>query len=251
MLKENKLSPRVSYLKIIKLKSTTSTNDEAYLWAKKGAKEITVVWAKAQTKGRGRLGRRWESPSNKGLYLSFIFKPHIELRRVNLLGMTVALSVVKALRDIIELKIKWPNDIIVGGKKIGGVLLETETLTRYPAFVIVGLGLNINTPRKYLPFSATSIFLRIGRKYFLDKIFQLIIKEVIIWYRYFKNKKYKKIIKEINKYLDTVGKNIIVYTNKKKIKGKAYRVGEYGELYIEDKDGRIKRIFVSEIIHLR
>ncbi len=240
-----------TYLKIVKFNRVTSTNDIANRLAEKGAKEITVVWAKGQTKGKGRRGRRWDSPYNKGLYVSFIFRPQVEVRRLNLLGMVIALSVIYALKGIIPVKIKWPNDIVYGKKKIGGILVEGKVSLRRPDFVIVGLGLNINTLLKDLPVSATSILIATKKKHSVDKIFKLILKEVIIWYKRFKKKDYKEITKKVSENLVTLGKKVIVYTEKGALKGTAYKIGKNAQLYVRDEKNEIKEIFASSVVHLR
>ncbi len=240
-----------TYLKIIKFNRVTSTNDIAHRLAEKGAREITVVWAKGQTKGRGRRGRKWNSPYSKGLYVSFVFRPQAEARKLNLLGMAIALAVIYALRDIIPVKIKWPNDILCGKKKIGGILVESKVSLHHPDYVIVGLGLNINNLLKELPASATSIFIETKRKYSLDKIFNLILKEVIIWYRHFKKKDYTEIAQRASENLDTLGKKVVVYTEKKVIKGTAYKIGKDARLYVRSDGNGVKRIFASSVVHLR
>ena len=108
----------MKHLKIIHLKTVTSTNDYAYQLAEKGEKEITVVLADKQTKGRGRLKKKWHSPINKGIYASFILRPK-NTKKIPLLSLIAALAVLKALKGILPLKIEWPNDLMAGDKKIG------------------------------------------------------------------------------------------------------------------------------------
>ncbi|RLF31359.1 MAG: biotin--[acetyl-CoA-carboxylase] ligase [Thermoplasmata archaeon] len=239
------------YFKIVKLKNVTSTNNYAYKLAQGGQREITCVVAKSQSKGKGRMGRKWVSKSGKGIYVSFIFRPDVGLEKVNLLSIAIALAAVKALNHIIPLKIKWPNDVIVGNKKIGGVLLEACSGAKYPLFVIAGLGLNVNSGIKDMPRGATSLFLETKRKYEIDKIFKRIVKEVIILYKDFKRGYYKVIVEEAADYIDTLARKVSVDTGRKKIKGVAYRIGKYGALYIKDDRGRRKKILASEIVHCR
>jgi len=239
------------YFKIVKLKNVTSTNNYAYKLAQGGQREITCVVAKSQSKGKGRMGRKWVSKSGKGIYVSFIFRPDVGLEKVNLLSIAIALAAVKALNHIIPLKIKWPNDVIVGNKKIGGVLLEACSGAKYPLFVIAGLGLNVNSGIKDMPRGATSLFLETKRKYEIDKIFKRIVKEVIILYKDFKRGYYKVIVEEAAGYIDTLARKVSVDTGRKKIKGVAYRIGKYGALYIKDDRGRRKKILASEIVHCR
>ena len=239
------------YFKIIKLEEVTSTNDYAYNLARQGQREITCVTSNAQNRGKGRLGRIWVSKPGKGIYVSFIFRPVVEFKKVNLLSIVIALSAVKALNHIISLKIKWPNDIVAGKKKIGGVLLEAQAGSKHPLFVVAGLGLNINSKAKDIPKGATSLFLETRSKYEIDKIFKRIVKEVIILYRSFKKGHYEMIVDEASGYIDTLGRKVSVDTGKEKIKGIAYKIGKYGTLYIKDSEGKAKKVLVSEIVHCK
>ena len=167
-------------LKIIHLKTVTSTNDYAYELAEKGEKEITVVLADKQTKGRGRLKRKWRSPARKGIYTSFILRPK-NREKIPLLCLILSLSILRALKDILPIKIKWPNDVITGNKKIAGVLLEANTGPGQEKFVIAGIGLNLDTEKKDLPLQATSVYLETRKHYASGGIFNKIIN------RYYEN----------------------------------------------------------------
>jgi len=239
------------YLRIIKLEEVSSTNDYAYGLAQEGQREVTCIIAKSQRRGRGRLGRKWVSKPGKGIYMSFILRPRVEFRKISLLSIILALAAVKALADIIPLKIKWPNDIVAGSKKIGGVLLESSSGSKRPLFVVAGLGLNINSGIKDIPKGATSLLLETKRKYKIDKIFKRVVKEVIILYRSFKKGDYEIIAEEASGYIDTLARRVSVDTGKVKIKGFAQRIGKYGALYVKDSHGRMKKILASEIVHLR
>jgi BirA family transcriptional regulator, biotin operon repressor / biotin---[acetyl-CoA-carboxylase] ligase len=124
-----------------------STNDEAKRLARTGATAGTVVWALQQTAGRGRRGRRWLSPAGN-LYASFVVRPECPAARAAQLGFVAALAVGDALRDAMPrracINYKWPNDVVVDGQKIAGVLIESEAgAGGVPAFVVVGIGINL------------------------------------------------------------------------------------------------------------
>ncbi|MCM8756805.1 MAG: biotin--[acetyl-CoA-carboxylase] ligase [Candidatus Omnitrophica bacterium] len=239
-----------SYLRIIRFDKVGSTNDYAFALGRAGNKEITVVLAKCQTKGRGRLGRSWVSPNSKGIYVSFLFRPKRTLQEIFLLGIVVALATVKSLKGILPLTIKWPNDIVIGNKKIGGVLVETESFNKIPEFVIVGLGINVNSEFIDLPEKATSIFLQTGNKYPLNDLFKTILKEVIAFYDRFKLNDYKNIIDEVKNYLDTLHRRVLVYTHKDKYEGIAVDIDSYGALLVRDYLGDIVRIDLGEVKNL-
>ena len=136
-----------------------STNDRAYELAEDGAKEGTLVITDEQTKGKGRLGRNWISPPESGIYLSCILRPDILPNEVPKITLVAAVSAVKAIRKFsgLDALIKWPNDILISDRKTGGILTELKGEIDRVSFLILGVGMNVNTPKGLLPASATSI----------------------------------------------------------------------------------------------
>ncbi|HEY1433017.1 MAG TPA: biotin--[acetyl-CoA-carboxylase] ligase [Stellaceae bacterium] len=138
-----------------------STNDEAKDLARDGAAEGTLVWAREQTAGRGRRGHIWISPRGN-LYLSLILRPDCPAARAGQLGFVAALAMGEALRalapKIQRLAYKWPNDVLLNGRKIAGVLLESETVaSEQPGFVVIGVGVNLSASPRGTEFPATSM----------------------------------------------------------------------------------------------
>lgn len=147
--------------RLIAYDSIDSTNDEAKRLAREGAAEGTLLWALEQTAGRGRRGRAWISPRGN-LYLSLILRPNCPVSRAGQLGFVAALAVGGALRAILprieRLAYKWPNDVLVNGRKIAGLLLESETVgPEKLSFVVVGVGVNLTVSPQSTEFPATSI----------------------------------------------------------------------------------------------
>lgn len=139
--------------------SLGSTNDEAKRLAREGAKAGTIVWAREQTAGRGRLGHVWVSPPGN-LYASLILRPDCPPRRAAQLGFVAALAVGNALGALLlgELSYKWPNDVLVNGRKIAGILLESEmTKPNELAFLIIGVGINLASSPRLAEYPATSV----------------------------------------------------------------------------------------------
>jgi BirA family transcriptional regulator, biotin operon repressor / biotin---[acetyl-CoA-carboxylase] ligase len=123
----------------------TSTNDHVRELAEDGWPEGTVVLSEEQTSGKGRSGRRWHSPPGLGLYLSVLLKPSLPGERIPLLTLMTAVAVTRGLRDAgHEAIIKWPNDILLGGRKIAGILADARLRPGVPPEVVVGLGINVN-----------------------------------------------------------------------------------------------------------
>ena len=137
-----------------------STNDEAKALARAGAADGTLVWADEQTAGRGRRGRIWLSPPGN-LYLSLVLRPGVAPARAAQLGFVAALGLGDALAPLLgalPLRYKWPNDLLVGGRKLAGILLESETsVSDHVDFVVVGIGFNIVSAPEDVEFPATSL----------------------------------------------------------------------------------------------
>lgn len=136
----------------------TSTNDLAHFLAKNGEPAGTVVFAHGQTGGKGRLGHAWKSPRG-GLYCTVILRPELHVQELPRVTLITALSIVHALKDIHtpSVSIKWPNDVLVAGKKIAGILTEMSLQDNALSYVIVGLGVNVNTGIDELPEQAVSL----------------------------------------------------------------------------------------------
>jgi birA, biotin-[acetyl-CoA-carboxylase] ligase region len=148
-----------------------STNEIAFELGKKGAPEGTVVISDSQTRGRGRLRRKWISPPGLNLYMSVIFRPGIPLKDASLLTLISSVAVVECIK--VEggvALIKWPNDVLINGKKVSGILTETEAQGDRVDFVIVGIGVNLNMTaeimqrEREIADTATSLRVRAGAR---------------------------------------------------------------------------------------
>ena len=131
---------------IIRFESVDSTNKSALLAAAEGAPEGSVFLAKAQTEGRGRRSNKWYSPPGRGLYFSVLLRPMMEVSKVNFLVLQSAVAVCTAIEDVAKVPagIKWPNDIYLHGKKLGGILLETAISGETLQHAVVGIGINLD-----------------------------------------------------------------------------------------------------------
>ena len=147
------------------LEETGSTNTVAGDLARQGTAEGTVVVAEAQTRGRGRLGRAWVSPAHQNLYLSLILRPHLPSEHISQLSLMAGVAACETVREWCPATIKWPNDILIEGRKVAGILaeLEGEGAAR---FVVLGIGVNLNSERAAFPAElhgkATSIRIETG-----------------------------------------------------------------------------------------
>jgi len=237
-------------VKLIHLDKVSSTNDVAFSLAEKGEREIVVVVARQQTQGRGRFNRKWASPKDKGIYVSLLLRPSTT-QKLSLLPLVGALSVVKALKDIILLTIKWPNDLLVRGKKIGGLLSRSKISYKKIDFVILGLGVNVNSKKSELPKNATSLFIETGKLYSIEFILKAILANFFILYRSFEKGNVEGIIKELEAYMETLHKEVKVSMDSRLIRGTALYLTDEGNLVIRNNKGELKEISALEVVHLR
>lgn len=224
-----------------------STNLKAKELLKKNAKHGSLITSKIQKKGRGRLDRNWESPKG-GLYFSIILKPECKAERATLLPLIGALSICKTITDLSDLyvKIKWPNDVLINDKKVSGILLETEFAKDKIKYVILGIGINLNTDisalGQKLKSNSTSISYEIGIKLDYHDFFRKILINLDKYYTMFDEKQYDKIILEWKNNSDTLGKKITIDSSSGKINATAMDIDESGFLIVKTDDGEIKKI---------
>jgi BirA family biotin operon repressor/biotin-[acetyl-CoA-carboxylase] ligase len=228
-----------------------STNDLAKELAAKGAPEGTLVVAEAQTSGRGRLGRQWDSPPGTGLYVSLLLRPPLPPTEMPQITLTTAVAVARALKRVTGAApgIKWPNDLILAGRKLGGILTEMETESEQIRHLVVGLGLNVNTPAfpKELEPIATSLFLASGRSHSRLKILQAWLEEFEELYGHFLAREFAGILDEWRSLTVTLGRQVTVRQGPKTIRGQALDVAPDGALLVETDVGEVVRVTSGEI----
>lgn len=237
------------YIELVKqffvFEEIPSTNAKAKDLARAGKVEGTIVLSQIQKKGRGRFDRVWESPEG-GLYFSILLRPKCKPEKATLLPLLAALSVCKTITSICDLNvtIKWPNDVQINGKKVSGILLESEANNKGLDYVVLGIGINLNTDIDLLPeeVNATSIANEIGIK--LD--YYVFLKKVLLnldkYYTLFNEKKYESILQEWKKHSDTIGRKIRIELSNENIDGTASDVDESGFLIVKTDAGDIKKI---------
>jgi BirA family biotin operon repressor/biotin-[acetyl-CoA-carboxylase] ligase len=248
---KGELTASVIGKKLIYFQSIGSTNDKAKELAAK-AEEGTVIVAEEQTSGKGRLGRSWSSPGRKGIYASIILKPDMEPFNAAKLTLLGAASVALALEDCgIESQIKWPNDIIIGGKKVAGILTEMSCELGIVNYIILGIGINVNQSVEELPpelvDKATSLRIAEGkaikRKYLLAQVLNR-LDELYVQL---------KETGDIEQALDicrersaVIGKDIIVVQGRKQRPGHAVSINHDGELMVRFDEG-LEQVISGEV----
>ncbi|MBL7073418.1 MAG: biotin--[acetyl-CoA-carboxylase] ligase [Candidatus Omnitrophica bacterium] len=235
--------------KIWHYESLESTNNTAYELAEKGEPEGTLVVAETQTLGKGRLGRKWISPKNGGIYFSLILRPEMESDKVPVITLVAAVSVQKAIKKVcgISAGIKWPNDILIGGKKVCGILTELKAQPDMVDFLILGVGINVNTEIKKLPPEATSLKNESSRSVSRIKLMRRVLTEMEKDYQKMKNEGFMPIREECKKLSTILNKQITVKEYNSEFEGFAKDIDEKGALIVQKKDGTRKRVFSGDV----
>jgi BirA family transcriptional regulator, biotin operon repressor / biotin---[acetyl-CoA-carboxylase] ligase len=228
-----------------------STNDLAKELAAQGAPEGTVVVAEAQTGGRGRLGREWNSPPGVGLYVSLVLRPPLPPMELPQITLTTSVAVVRAIRRVAGVApgIKWPNDLLFNGKKLGGILTEMETESDRIRHVVVGLGLNVNNPGfpPELAATATSLTLAAGGAFSRVQLLKAWLEEFEELYERFLNQGFPEILEEWKCCAVTLGKMVTVRQGPREISGQALDVAPDGALLLRTASGETVRVTSGEI----
>jgi BirA family biotin operon repressor/biotin-[acetyl-CoA-carboxylase] ligase len=231
-----------------------STMDKAFFYAHRGAEEGTVVVAEEQTKGRGRLGRKWISAKNSGIYLSVLLRPKVSPRALSRLTLLVGLAIVETLEGLFDggFSMKWPNDILIKGKKIAGILTEIEAEQDMIKWAVVGIGLNVNNTRAQLPDTATSLRLvfdkTIERAALAGKMLETIEK---YYYTIFLKGLFEKKLDAIKTHTAMLGTSIKIHQHQEVIEGTAYDIDTDGALIIRTPFGMTKKVFSGDVEMVR
>ena len=236
---------------IVYFTETDSTNTRAKDLAVRGAPEGTLVICEKQTKGRGRKGRSWFSPSQGGIYTSLILKPSISPSEAPKITLLTAVVVAETLRSLTGLSaiIKWPNDILINGKKIAGILTEMSTEMDSIDHIVVGLGLNVNTPDfpDDIREKATSLFIETGKYFPRVRFIQEYLKWYEEYYEIFKRTGFEPVIKRWKELTNMIGQQITVEMVSKKYSGKVQDIDKDGVLILKDNNGKCHRIFSGDV----
>lgn len=217
-----------------------STNQACKEMGRTGGLHGSVILAKEQSKGRGRLGREWDSKVGDGIYMSLLLKPSILPNTASLLTLLAALSVNRGIRKVTGLDsfIKWPNDIVLAGKKVCGILTEMQTLQNKLDFVVVGIGINVNHEffSANLKELATSLCLECGQKIDMNQLIVEILKEFEEIYYDFIHKEEFSFIKEYNENLVNRNRYVRILDGDRESIGTALGINESGALLVELQD---------------
>jgi BirA family biotin operon repressor/biotin-[acetyl-CoA-carboxylase] ligase len=236
---------------IVWRESAGSTNNEAKALAVNGAPQFTCVTAEEQTGGKGRMGRLWVSPPHKGIYVSMVLRPGISAQ--DALGITVpaALAVCQSLTGLgMDARIKWPNDILVGGKKICGILTEISANMDGVEYIVCGIGVNVNltaddVPEELIPV-ATSVLIEKGAEAPRTKLLADVLTVFSGYYEKFMQSGVQALIQEYTQLSVLHGRQLTLITPNGQETGVFAGFDEHAALLMQTDSG-VKRYIAGEI----
>ncbi len=217
----------------------------------------TVIIADMQEKGKGRLGRRWISPPGVNIYMSVILRPEMAPRDATLLTLLSAVACTAAIRAVtgVDAGIKWPNDLIASGKKLGGILTEVKTDPDRIDVAVVGIGINVNVDPADFPEeikgTATSIRGETGRRFSRSGIIIRILKEIEYWFRVLKSEGRVPLLQEWRRLSFMIGREVTVSTARGVVSGTAEDIDDEGMLVLRLPSGEKARIISGDVTSVR
>ena len=232
---------------------TTSTNDVIERLARDGVKEGVVVFAESQTKGRGRLGRKWISPTHKGLWFSLLLRPDLRPQEATQLTVASATALRRAIHSETGLnpEIKWPNDILVHGKKVAGILTEMSAELDRVRHIILGIGVNINMSagefqpelRKF----ATSLKIESGRTISRADMATAILRELDGDYARICGGLFAEVADEWEAHCTTIGRDVTIRIGERRLRGRAESLSDEGALLLRTEHGHLESITGGDV----
>jgi BirA family biotin operon repressor/biotin-[acetyl-CoA-carboxylase] ligase len=239
------------------LPSTTSTNDIVKDLAQHGAPEGTAVVAEYQTQGRGRHGRSFVSPAGVGIYLSLLVRPQADIHRLPQLTLAVAVATAEALAEYsaLPIRLKWPNDVEISGKKIAGILCEAVLHPLASPLVIIGIGINVNTALEQFPPElhqhVTSLALAAGHPWARLPLLALLLAHVERLYGAFQQGNLASVRQRWLHYGgQMIGRQVRFAPEPSAGVGTVVDLDEAGALLVQHADGTRHRLVAGEVLFL-
>ncbi|PAW85353.1 MAG: biotin--[acetyl-CoA-carboxylase] ligase [Pedosphaera sp. Tous-C6FEB] len=232
---------------------TNSTNDVAEKLARDGVKEGVVVFAEAQKQGRGRLGRKWLSPARKGLWFSVLLRPDLRPQAATQLTIVAATALARAIRRQTQLtpEIKWPNDILLRGKKVAGILTELSAEPDRVKHLIIGIGVDVNLTAADLPTElrkiATSLRIESGQPVSRPGLAAEILRELDADYARIRTGQFAAVADEWQEQCTTLGRSVTIRIGDRAQTGVAESLDSEGALLLRTQHGRLERIIGGDV----
>lgn len=231
-----------------------STNTRAKELALEGAPEGFLIIAEEQTIGKGRLGRHWVSPPGVGIWMSLVLRPKLYPSDAPKITLIAALSMVEAINSVTGLKagIKWPNDILIRGRKVCGILTEIHADPDIIDYVVLGIGINVNTKQSDFPEAlrdaATSLYIEKGHKITRNDMIRAVIERIEVNYtKYLDSRDFDSVLSELRRHSVTLGRQVKVIGRTEALEGVALDYAEDGALLIQTENGQIQKVLSGDV----
>lgn len=230
----------------------SSTNLQAKLDAENGAEQGTLIVADMQTAGRGRRGRTWSSPAGMNVYFTLILKPDFQVELASMVTLVMGLAVAEGIHKTcgVEARIKWPNDIVIGGKKVCGMLAEMSTERDFIHYVVMGVGINVRR-QEFVPEiadRATCLEQECGRPVPRAELIANVMEAFEEYYDIFRRDgSLAAFLDRYNSLLAGVGGEVRVLDPKGEFQGVSRGVNSTGELLVEREDGTVEAVYAGEV----
>lgn len=236
--------------------SVESTNDLARELADRGAQHGEVVVSEQQTRGKGRRGRSWISPPGVNLYFSVILRPELPPQRAPELTLVAAVAVAETLREAgVEVEIKWPNDLHIGGRKLAGILTELSADQDSVHDVVLGIGVNLNAKLSDFPVewegAVSSVLEERGEKVPRALFAAALLTRLEHWLDEHAEKGFGAIRAAWKEMCSTLGQSVLVKSERREIRGVAEDIDESGALLVRVEGGALERVLAGDVEQLR
>lgn len=237
---------------ILCFRKVFSTNSIAKFLANHDAKEGTVLISEIQTNARGRLGKKWEAPEG-GVWMSLILRPQVPPARIGLITLATGVAIAKSIRSLgVDARIKWPNDVLIHGKKISGVLTEVNATFNEIDWIVVGIGIDSNLKledfSEDIRIGTTTLTEELPSKVDANELIAVFLNEFEKVYQLYKDGEIETILKDWRDLADTIGKYVnITQTGGKITQGYVVGINNEGSLIIERQDGTLEKIVSGEL----
>jgi BirA family biotin operon repressor/biotin-[acetyl-CoA-carboxylase] ligase len=232
---------------------TTSTNDVIERLARDNVPEGVVVFAESQSKGRGRLGRKWISPTRKGLWFSILLRPKLQPQETTQLTVAAATGLRRAIETTtgLKAKIKWPNDILINEKKSAGILTELSAELDRVKHIILGIGVDVNLGAGDFPAElrkiATSLKIETGRAVSRADLAVQILRELDHDYARVCSGQFEAVSNEWEEQCETLGHPVTIQIGERRVHGRAESLDDDGALLLRTQYGQLERITAGDV----
>ena len=233
-----------------------STNATAVELANAGCPDGTIVVTDAQSAGRGRMARTWSSPPGVNIYMSIILRPTFELRDAAILTLLAGVACARALRHCseCEVSLRWPNDLLIGTLKVGGILTELRADPDRIQFAVIGIGINVNYHRHSMPDEiqeiATSVAHEAGKRFSRSAVLACLIREMDTWLNILAAEGKRPVLDAWLALSSTIGKTVTITTPSESLHGRAETLDDEGFLLVRLESGALQRVHAGDVAYV-